>query len=189
MDRSLVVNHLRNQFENPDIGVACIYLNHKETEAQSCSNVLASLWIQLVIDTSLPPKVHELYKHHYTKNTRPSIDEVFTILQLAISEHSKIYFIVDALDEYPENERNVLLKYLARLGVTVNLIITSRPHINLDAFFPGVKAIEIRATDDDIRKYLDIQITESSRLSRHVKTRPELKTEIESKVVENVKGM
>jgi hypothetical protein len=88
-----------------------------------------------------------------------------------------------------EGHRNILLKYLAMLGPAANLMITSRPHIVLNPFFPEVQTIEIRATDDDIRRYVNIQITEPSRLSRHAQGRPELREEIQSKIIENVKGM
>lgn len=189
VDRSVVVKHLRNQFENTTIGVASVYLNHKETESQSCSNVLAGLWQQLVTDRTLSPTVHELYKNHCQKRTRPTVDEVFGILQSAIWEHSKLYFVVDALDEYPEDHRNILLKYLTMLGTAVNLMITCRPHISLDPFFPQVTTIKIRAKDNDIRRYVDNQIKISSRLSRHVQSRPDLQGEIQSKIVENAKGM
>ncbi|KAJ7773590.1 hypothetical protein DFH07DRAFT_683650, partial [Mycena maculata] len=45
---SLVVDHLEAQFHNKDIGVACIYLNHKETEIQTLSNLFSGLWRQQV---------------------------------------------------------------------------------------------------------------------------------------------
>ncbi|KAJ7826800.1 hypothetical protein B0H14DRAFT_3467462 [Mycena olivaceomarginata] len=50
---SLVIHHLRDQFRDGNIGVASIYLNHKETETQTPANLLAGLWKQLV-GTNLP---------------------------------------------------------------------------------------------------------------------------------------
>ncbi|KAJ7929455.1 hypothetical protein B0H13DRAFT_1573164, partial [Mycena leptocephala] len=45
---SLVVHHLSSQPEDKNYGVACIYLNHKETESQTPENLLGGLWRQLI---------------------------------------------------------------------------------------------------------------------------------------------
>ncbi|KAJ7836267.1 hypothetical protein B0H14DRAFT_1125710 [Mycena olivaceomarginata] len=188
---SLVVHYLQDQSQHTKIGVAPIYLNHKETEAQTPVNILTSLWKQLVTGKALSPEVVELYTQHHRQGIRPSIQEVSNVLKLAMAQEEKLYLVVDALDEYPEDYCKVLLKCLsgAILGSTVNLMITSRPHITVDASFPEVQIVEIHATEDDIRKYVDFQITESSRLSRHVQTRPELGEEIKSRIIDNVQGM
>lgn len=188
----MVVNHLDSRNRNSDTGVACVYLNHKETETQTPANLLAALWKQLVVGKSIPPPVLQLYTHHRNRATRPSLDEVFKVLQSALTQYSKVYIIVDALDEYPEDRRNILLKYLspAMLGMaTVNIMLTSRPHVTLEPFFPNFQILEIRATAEDIGRYVDLQILQSSRLSKHLRTRPELRDEIRAKIVENVEGM
>ncbi|KAJ7444032.1 ankyrin repeat-containing domain protein [Mycena latifolia] len=187
---SVVVNYLRAQFPNNDTAVACIYLNHKERDVQTPENLLASVWKQLIVDNSLPPAAHDLYKHHRLRDTRPSLTEVFDILQSAMAKHSKVYIIVDALDEYPEDQRNILLEHLSMLlGPTTSLMMTSRPHVTLDDLFPDVSGLEIKAMEDDIRQYVDKQIQKSPRLSKHVKTRPELHDEIKSQISSNADGM
>ncbi|KAJ7113601.1 hypothetical protein C8R44DRAFT_596213, partial [Mycena epipterygia] len=187
---SLVVNHLRVQVWDSNTGIACIYLNHKETEAQTPTNLLASLWQQLVVDESLPLAVRELYTHHCTRNTKPSLNEVSGLLTAAVVRQSKFYFIVDALDEYPENQRNILLKHLSLLqGPTTSIMITSRPHITVEPFFSDFQNLEIRATENDIREYVDKHIQSSTRLSKHVRTRPELQHQILTKIINNVQGM
>ena len=190
-DRSMVVNHLRVPGHN-NIGVACIYLNHKETETQSPTNLLASLWKQLIVGKPVPAVVHKLYKPHLDQGTRPLLDEVLKILQSAIAEYSKVYFIVDALDEYPEIPRNAFLESLSTMmvgTVPVNLMLTSRPHIALDHFHVKVPTLEIRAAEGDIRRYVEINIRKSPRLSRHVGTHPDLLDEVRSNIVQNVQGM
>ncbi|KAJ7720490.1 ankyrin repeat-containing domain protein, partial [Mycena olivaceomarginata] len=189
---SIVINHLEVDFQTDSIGVACIYLNHKETEAQTISNLLASLCKQLLVAKSIPPTVLEMYRRHLSRGTRPSVEEVLEVLRCAVAEYSKIYFIIDALDEYPEEQRNILLKYLSTIILgppTINLMITSRPNVTLMPFLPHVLLVEIQAADDDIRRYVDTHIQKSSRLSRHVRSRPELRDEIPSKIIANVKGM
>ncbi|KAJ7499617.1 ankyrin repeat-containing domain protein [Mycena latifolia] len=187
---SMVVNHLGARFWNDNIGVACMYLNHKETETQTPANLLAAIWTQLVIGKPIPAAVHELYQHHRERRTRPSADEVHAVLRnFATTQYSRVYLIVDALDEYPDDQRDFLLEKLSAMGPSVNLMITSRPHITLVDFFPDVKPLEIRATEDDIRRYVDIQIHRSHRLAKHVNVRPELRDEIRSRVIGSVDGM
>lgn len=190
-DRSMVVNHLRLQSKNTNTAVACMYLNHKETEMQTPTNLLASLWKQLVVGKPMPPAVPKLYEDHHERRTRPSLDEILKILRSAIGEYSKVYLIVDALDEYPEAPRLKLLEYLSMTmtAPTVNLMLTSRPHITLDPFFPGRRILDIHATENDIRQYIDVHIGKSPRLSKHVRTRPELSEEIKSRILSNVEGM
>ncbi|KAJ7676953.1 ankyrin repeat-containing domain protein [Mycena polygramma] len=187
---SMVVNYLRDKFRN-STGTACIYLNHKEADTQTPTNVFASLCKQLLLGRFIPQQIRELYKQHSNEGTRPSMDAIVKALQTVVSQYTKVYLVVDALDECPEVQRNVLLQCLALAteGSSVNLMITSRPHITLDSFFPHPRLIEIHATEGDIHLYLDTQIKNSPRLSRHVQTRPELRAEVHSKILANVQGM
>ncbi|KAJ6520690.1 ankyrin repeat domain-containing protein [Mycena vulgaris] len=186
---SLVVNHLEIQAKENNIGLACIYLNHKETEIQTLPNLLGALWTQLMLGRSIPFIVDALYDHHNERQTRPPLKEFCKVLNAAITQYLKVYFIIDALDEYPEHLRHSFLQYLATLGPKINILITSRPHIGLDSVFSDLQILEIRATEDDICRYLTMQIKQSPRLSRHIKSRPELQDEIQSKIVDNSKGM
>ncbi|KAJ7476778.1 ankyrin repeat domain-containing protein [Mycena latifolia] len=186
---SLVVNHLESCAQNSGSGLACIYLNHKETETQTITNLLGALAAQLMLGKHIPPLGHSLYEHHLARRTRPNIDEFRKVLDLAVALYPKVYFIVDALDEYPENYRHRFLNHLGTLGPKVNIMMTSRPRINLDAQFPNMRTIEIHATEEDIHKYLDAQIQNSARLSKHVHTRPELQDEIQANIGEKSRGM
>ncbi|KAJ7487011.1 ankyrin repeat-containing domain protein [Mycena latifolia] len=186
---SLVVNHLEARARDNDSGLACIYLNHKETQTQTIPNLLGALATQLMLGKNIPLVVHSIYEHHLARRTRPNLDELRGVLDSVISLYPKVYLVIDALDEYPENCRHLFLNYLGALIPQVNIMMTSRPHINLDSQFPTLKIIEVYATRDDIHRYLDTQIQNSVRLSRHVHTRPELKDEIQFKIGENSKGM
>ncbi|KAJ7238153.1 hypothetical protein C8J57DRAFT_1566206 [Mycena rebaudengoi] len=188
---SIAVDHLRTRFSDGDLGVACAYLNHKETEAQSPANILAGLWKQIIFQKpiSADSPVQKLYLKHQEQSTRPSADEVYSVLCSAVEECPKAYIVIDALDEYLEQQQHILLKYLAALRPNINLMLTSRPHIAPDTFFPSLQALEIRATEADVRRYIIEQIQASTRLSKHVQSRPELHQEIETKIMGNVDGM
>ncbi|KAF7374372.1 Ankyrin [Mycena sanguinolenta] len=186
---SVVVNHL--ELQPGSIGVACIYLNHKETDAHTISDLLGSLCKQLLVNKPIPTAVKELYHYHFPRGTRPSVDEILNSLRSVVVQYAKIYLVVDALDEYPEEGRNTLLEYLSTIIVgpsIVNLLMTSRPNITLTSF-SDVMLLEIQASDDDIRQYVEMHIKKSSRLSRHAQSRPELRDEISSEIIVNVRGI
>lgn len=180
---------MRTELESDDVGVAVIYLNHKETDAHSPSKLLASLWRQLVFKTPISATINRLYDKHWEPRTRPSLEEDHTILSSIISEYSKVVILVDALDEYPQEQRDVLLRHLSALGPGVILMITSRPHITIDHVISNYQTMEIRATEDDIRTYLEGQIAKSPRLSKHITNSAGLREEIEARIVKRSDGM
>ncbi|KAJ7274220.1 ankyrin repeat-containing domain protein [Mycena rebaudengoi] len=169
---SIIVDYLRSRFRDGNIGVACAYLNHKETDSQSPPNILAGLWRQLIFgkrNALWVPGPYTLPTASLRNEPRPSVDEVDEVLRSAVAEYSKVYILIDALDEYPENHRHPI----------------SPP----TPFFLTRKLSRFRATEEDIHSYLDAQIQRSFRLAKHVQSRPELRQEIETAVVSNVDGM
>jgi Cdc6-like AAA superfamily ATPase len=185
----MVVDHLRTKYRSKNIGIACIYLNHKEVDDQMPWKLLAALWRQLVLDRDVGKLAEDLYKSHDDRGTAPSLEEVVNVLHSSFSEFSTVYIIVDAIDEYIEDRRWILFQHLAAMGPKVNLMITSRPNITPELSLPNLNALEIVANSDDVRNYVDAQIRMSPRLSKHVRTRPELRQEIHSKVTDTVHGM
>jgi hypothetical protein len=183
------VNHLRTEFARENIGVAVIYLNHKETAAQSLTNLLAGLWRQLIFKKPLPPALYQLYEEHREPGTRLSLAEIHSVLRSTFSAYSKVFLLVDALDEYPEEQRETLLRKLCTAGPTVNLLLTSRPHIAIGHIVAHPDYLEIRATENDIREYVNAQILKSSRLSGHMKKSSDLKAVIEAKIIQRSDGM
>ncbi|KAJ7453133.1 ankyrin repeat-containing domain protein [Mycena latifolia] len=188
---SIVVELLRADLERQNPGVAVLYLNHKETDAQSPSNLLAGLWRQLIFEKPMSTTLHRLHAKHREQRTRPSLEDTYSMLCSIVSEHSGVFIVVDALDEYPEELRDILLRHLLALGPTVNLMLTSRPHIKIDhvATNADIETLEIRATAHDIRRYMAAQISKSSRLSRHIKNCPDLQEKMESIIVRRSDGM
>ncbi|KAJ7110257.1 ankyrin repeat-containing domain protein [Mycena crocata] len=187
---SIAVHHLRETLGLPEtIGVAVIYLNHKETKTHSPQNLLASLWCQPVLGKAVCVEVQHLYQKHHEPRSRPSLDDLHRILCATVAEYSKVFLVVDGLDEYPEENRHILLTSLSALGPNVNLMFTSRPHINISIPLGEAERLEIRATTDDIRRFVNAQIAKSPQLSKHIQNVPELLQEIETLCVERSEGM
>jgi hypothetical protein len=110
--RLIVVNYLCRQLKNDtSIGITYIYYNYKEEDIQSPVNLIASLWLQLVQNSSsLSSEVKDLYRTFIGQRSSPTLSDISKILQPKISRYSKIFIIVDALYEYAESNRSVLLK-------------------------------------------------------------------------------
>ncbi|KAJ7291257.1 ankyrin repeat-containing domain protein [Mycena rebaudengoi] len=186
---SIVVNHLVETHADDNIGVVCIYINHKETHEQTMSNLLAGVWRQLVLGKSIASTslVRKLFQKHSEKRTKPEPAQIHEVVRLAIAEWSKVYIVVDALDEMPEDNRHRLLNYLTNMGPAVCLMLTSRHDVSL----PNITAetFEIRVPEEDIQKYVEHRIKESTQLSLHVKTCSQLREEIIAKILENADRM
>jgi hypothetical protein len=184
------VNHLSDDCEdNKNLGVACIYLNHKEANDQTPSKLLAALWRQLVHGRDLGSIAKKLYQQHRERGTVPSLEKLLDLLSSCLKDFSKVFIIIDAMDEYPEFQQEIILQNLAAMGNNVNLLITSRPLISLEPFsLSDLNTLDIQATPDDLREYINAQIC-SSRLSQHVERLPELQEEIHAKIVGAADGM
>ena len=150
---------------------------------------MASPLKQLVQERhSLPDEVKSLYQRHVDKRTRPSPDEIAKVLDSVISGYSRVYLLIDALDECAMTERDRLLKEVFKLQITaqVNLFATSRLMDNITTQFSGRISHEIRASKEDVRRYLNNHILE---LPTCVSRRPDLQVEIVNEIVNAVDGM
>jgi hypothetical protein len=184
----LVVNHLGALGHEENLGVACIYINHRETNLQTPQNILGGLLRQFLLKKPLPDDIHVVYEHHLQRKTKPTLDELLVMFHSAVGQYSRAYCIVDAVDEYPEDLRYILLPYLNKLRLRVNVLITSRPNISIKPFFPSFQDLEISATEQDISHFVTQQILSSS-LSRRIEGRPELHAQIQEKLSRSAEGM
>ncbi|EGX50654.1 hypothetical protein AOL_s00075g80 [Orbilia oligospora ATCC 24927] len=165
---SIVVNHLTNWFSDDEtIGTAYIYCNFKEALEQNFDHLLSSLLKQLTqTRPSLPEVVRKLYKQHLDKKTRPLNDEIVKALHSVAATYSRVFIIIDALDECREDDDcrtnfiSELLKLHDRIN-GVNLFITSRPIPEIEKEFWGNPTRSIRAYDEDVRKYLIEKVSRS----------------------------
>jgi hypothetical protein len=175
---------------NEKTGIAVLYLDHKATtDAHSPTNLLAAIWQQLVLTKPVSSHIRQLHKIRHAQGTRPSLEEIYSALYSTVSQFSCVFIVLDALDEYPDGNRDTLLRHLWRLGPAVRLMLTSRPHIGIDHIISSVETLDVRANEEDIRKYLDGQIQKSNRLSRHIVKSPPLRESIEEKIVRRSDGM
>jgi NACHT domain len=189
---SIVVEELTTlSSSDPTIGIAYIYCNFRRQDEQKIDNLLASLLKQLAkSQPSLADTLAELYDRHKAKQTRPSLDEISRSLQAVTTSYSRVFIIVDGLDECQpsDNSRSRLISEIFGLQAKTkaNFFATSRPNYYIEQEFKGCISLEILATDDDVRRYLDGHML---RLPAFVVRRPDLQEEIKAEITRGVEGM
>jgi hypothetical protein len=135
-------------------------------------------------------EVNKLYLQHDRQGTRPSQSEFFNLLQREAQKFSRVFIIIDALDECSNDDRTRrrLLEKLRTLQklASVNLMVTSRPFPDIIEEFESAITLEIRASEGDIRAYLEEQM---SRLPRCVLKDSRLQARIVDGITGAVNGM
>ncbi|KAH6664496.1 hypothetical protein B0J14DRAFT_523182, partial [Halenospora varia] len=189
---SIVIDDLGKRYSsNTTIGIAYVYCNFRRQGEQKADDLLANLLKQLAQrQPSLPNSVKDLYNQHQVRKTRPSLEEISRALQSVAAMYSRVFVIVDALDEcqVSDNSRSRLLSELFSLQAKTkaNLFATSRPNHYIEREFKGCISLEILASDEDVRRYLDGHM---SQLPAFVLKRPDLQEEIKAKITKAVEGM
>lgn len=189
---SVVVEELNTRFENNgNIGIAYLYCNYRRQHEQKLVDLFVSLLKQFVQEQpSIPDSVKTLYDRYKNKRTRPSLDEISGVLQSVVAKYSRVFIIVDALDECQASDgcRQRFLASLFNLQAKckINLFATSRPILSIEKEFEGNSKLEIRASEEDVRRYLDSHMF---RFPGFVVRSLELQEEIKTYIVKAVDGM
>ncbi|KIM89024.1 hypothetical protein PILCRDRAFT_812910 [Piloderma croceum F 1598] len=100
---SIVVDHLRNLFRDKNVAVACIYCNYKEKNNKMVRELIATVLKQ--DNTVLSDNVKLLYDCDFVRGTRPELNNLTEILRLEIGTYSRVFIVVDALDELSEHDQ------------------------------------------------------------------------------------
>ena len=149
---------------------------------------------------SLPPELQEVYQRHYTNSSQPGYDELEAVLLATIQRFDRIFFVVDALDECPPDERMHLLKFCFSIATptgtspgTVKIFITSRRENDINRAFQqrSIPTIEIEAAtvDSDISIYVKAQIEQRLQDGRLVLKDLALKEKLLSVLTTKAGGM
>ncbi|KAH4217774.1 hypothetical protein HBH70_194640 [Parastagonospora nodorum] len=189
MMTAIAVDHLQKTVQTADIGVAYMYCNYKRQADQTTSSLLAAMLKQLVQDRpSIAKPLWSLYDHHEVRRTRPSVEEMLGALQSVLVDYSRIYVVIDALDECVHDDRRELLSKLRNLQskTGLRLMATSRFIPDIVEEFNGLPKLEVRADDADVKRYVAGQI---KRLPGCVRRDDALQKLVQNKIVQAVDGM
>ena len=126
---SIVIDKLREQYRGQNVAVFMLYCKYNDSETHSVQPLIASLVKQYIQDRSVVDKrLGELHEAHYKKETRPTLEDLKDVLDIAISQYDKTFIVLDALDEMPNEKcRSDLVDCLRTFKHKSNLLVTSRP--------------------------------------------------------------
>ncbi|KAF3919192.1 hypothetical protein AA313_de0200251 [Arthrobotrys entomopaga] len=191
---SAVIDDLATRYpDHPKIGIAFVYFNYKRTEEQKVDSVLCTLLKQLAQKQDSIPDCIKASYNRYRGQNKPSRGEILAMLLDVAAIYDRVFFVLDAIDEYQltDSSNDGCLVFLDKLfelysKANINILATSRPSPDIVAEFTenGSARLEIRASDEDVKKYLRSMIKTSgnANLKKHQET-------IMAKICELVDGM
>ena len=195
---SLVINHLESRIAAIKPIVAFIFFDYKDQERQTVTAILRSLLRQVIESIGeIPQSIQQFYGALPPKeeNTMDE-DKCTSLLECLIrNEPRDTFLIFDALDECPDidresNEvRSRITSAMKRLATVGRLFITARPHVHPATVIPDCHRLEIRATDSDMRCYIDARIKEHKRLVRLVGSDLQLAKRLNETLCRKANGM
>ncbi|KAJ5936883.1 hypothetical protein N7466_003333 [Penicillium verhagenii] len=187
-----VVDHLNTHFHcDRSVGIAYVYCNFRRQNEQNLDDLIASILKQLSQDLpSLPGSLVNLYSKHNSRLTRPSFDQLLKVLHSVVAGYSRVFILVDALDEcQADNEcrsRFISEIFTLQAHCEVNIFATSRFIPEIITRFSQGTMLEIRASSQDVRRYLEGHM---GQLPAFVRRNQELQQEIKTRISCAVDGM
>ncbi|KAL8871234.1 MAG: hypothetical protein Q9174_002893 [Haloplaca sp. 1 TL-2023] len=161
--------------------------------------MLASIWRQLLPAHEVPsPALRDFWQQHKRENTRPSMEQVMSVMRDEVAKLTVVSILIDAVDELEPKVRNVLLEKIRSLvampelkGARFRLMFTSRQQKSL---FTNASAVEIVPAEADVTLFVEQCIDDgispfSLELSTHVQDDLDLRKAVTSTVVRKSKGM
>jgi hypothetical protein len=191
MMAAIAVDHLQNTVQTPEVGVVYLYCNYKRQADQDTSKLLAATIKQLVQDRpSIVQPLSSLYDDHQKRGTRPSFQEIVQTLQSVLAYFSRVYVVVDDLDECPDQDgtRSELLEFCRSFEgrIDLRLMATSRRIPDIVEKFKCSSQLEVRASDADVKRYVAGKV---DRLAKCIQRDGDLQELVQNKIVEVADGM
>lgn len=169
-----------------DVGLAYVYFDPLELEQQTPHSLFLSILKQLSQRReSIPTKVDNMWRMELRH--RPTKGGVLECLYPTIKEHSRVFVVVDALEQCPLGCRAIFLEKIFGLqtNCNVNLFITGRQDLDMDGLLHAVTRLEMRAVESELSRYV---VWSMYCLPQFVSTKPKLWEEIVSRVVQCADG-
>ena len=191
MIAAIMIDYLLKAVQSSTVGVAYVYCNYKLQKEQNTGSLMAAILKQLVqARPSIIEPVDRLYLQHANRGTKPSADDVFGALQSVLTKFSTVYVVIDALDECSDSNgtRRRFLAHLKDLQAKTDLrlMVTSRHIAEIRTKFRGALMLEVRANDEDVKRFVAGQIY---RLPKCIQLDATLQEMVQNKVTEAVDGM
>ena len=188
---AFVIDYLEKRFGDANFAIAYFYCDYRSS-IRSASHLAASLLRQLLhCMHHIPQEVRDTLETLVSKNRRPSFLDYTNLLRIAIHTFTGCYICVDALDEHVSEENDELdsFELLTMLAEEANLMVTSLPLPFLKRYFKCTPQLDIKASRDDIVRYIESVLRESQRLTDYIAKKPSLEKAIKAAVPRKCGGM
>ncbi|EWZ45839.1 uncharacterized protein FOBCDRAFT_317554 [Fusarium oxysporum Fo47] len=159
---SAIIESLHSRFQSDSsTAIVHIYCRYNRVDRQTFNKLRTSLLRQLCERLSpLPEGIMQLYNQYKPRRVEAPPERVLSELESVSGLFSKVFMVVDALDEWRATEHADLyslpgeLLHLQR-KLAMNLLATSRPVPLIANQFNGYPSISITAQQQDIYAYVD----------------------------------
>jgi hypothetical protein len=130
----------------------------------------------------------KLYSAHQAKRSRPSRQELESQFEMAVRLVTKVYIVIDALDECKVDICNPLIaKICGQMSMShVHVFATSRDVERIRILFRNDMSFRIAASRGDIEKYVEHRIAE---FPENIQCDRELRMDAVRRVVDAADGM
>lgn len=118
------------------------------------------------------PEVEEIYKSWTGKGIPPGPDEYISMIKSEIETFTKVFIVVDALDECldesPEPAATAFVRALDQLPKKTHMLFTSRPMVSIHDLVNADKKILVQTNTDDLGAYFKNRINGATWLKKLV---------------------
>ncbi|KAL7938651.1 hypothetical protein V8C35DRAFT_288776 [Trichoderma chlorosporum] len=189
---AVVIDNVYTRYKgDAEIGISYLYCDYRKQYEQKAEDLLVNLLKQLTQGrATIPDCVRTLYNRFKSEPKFPPLYELMEILRSVSLLYSKVFIVVDALDECQaaNSSRNIFLSELFRLQAetNANIFATARSIPEIVEAFKETSSLDIGAKDEDVQKYLTGNML---RLPAFVSSNLELQNEIRDTMSKTADGM
>ncbi|KAK2754787.1 hypothetical protein FQN54_006680 [Arachnomyces sp. PD_36] len=195
----LLIEHLEqiSTAANFGFGWFICHIDEEQSGTQLSLSITQKLLQQLLKqETTIPANVFRIYKKYEKydgEELEPLEDECLELLKSVVAKFSKVYIVIDGLDELRREVRTHAIKTLeALLSSHAYIVITTRtgePDIE-QSFCRRASRLNIKASEPDIWTYLENNISKPSPLATVLSSHNQgLKEETISTISQNSDGL
>ncbi|KFY41936.1 hypothetical protein V494_02702 [Pseudogymnoascus sp. VKM F-4513 (FW-928)] len=165
VNRSTVIDDLRNLFLSYGFPVAFLYFDYQDQDRQTLLNLLSSILRQIVaVMPEIPKPVADAYEKSQRSGSYLLIHELEKMILETVETIPRVYIVIDALDECEESRcRRPFLQFISNLSKAhaVRLFVTSRQSSRYDLKQYIYQELDRAAIDDIIDEEFTTKIVET----------------------------
>jgi hypothetical protein len=193
-----VIEHLEHH-NNHSGAVIYFYFDFNDSTKQTLDSMARSLVAQCSSQSkdNARPLLNQLFERFERGKKQPTTEALLATLLTMLQKIGRVRVVLDALDEC--TTRKELLQWLkgvVRLRFEdLQLLTTSRKEHDIEsgitewASSPEVAPIQEGRVNEDIRAYITARIADPNRKLKRWRLRPEVQSEIVTKLMEKAGGM